>query len=234
MGMPRRHGHNWSQMPSGPDASHGNAAGVRYKNRGPTPSGPAVGTRPNEIPIAWYNAWLQQLPPASVTQLFAVQEARFNHALLADQAYSIGTMQVPAQTVWVFTDVEYYGMVPAVGMGAPPVLMAGEALHGIVRFELQFSGQVPYQVQGYRLNAYATPTQTPVQRGGWPWLNKTYGVQRMPSFALYARSDAKITVQGVIEDPPRFPIVKTGVNLHGFSIPEAVFNDIWEGLLGKS
>jgi len=204
------------------------------KPGGPTPVGGPEAPRPREIPINWFDAWLQQLPKASIVQLFGVQEARYDHTLTQNQTFSVGTMTVARQQVWIFTDIEYYAMTPAAGMSAPPAQLPQEALHGILRIDLTFGGKTPYHVDSSRLLGYATPGQQPTTRSGWPWLQKVFGAQRMPSFAVYARSEEEVRLEGVVEDVPRFPIVKVGVNLHGFTLPEALFDDIWKGMIGNN
>jgi hypothetical protein len=188
---------------------------------------PPPEVRSGSIPVDQVDAWLNELPKESVRQLLAAAEVRYDHRLPVGESFTLIAQEVESQYTWVLTDIEYYALVPTTGMQSPPKQLPRESLVGLVTFGIKFAGKTPMRELGLRLSPYSAPFQTPFTGSGWPWLNTFFGPQRMPSFALYAKSGERITVEAKIENQPRFPISKIGVNLHGFTISESLLNRVW-------
>lgn len=222
MGQPRRHGHRWSSVPT-PLADGAPAIAVR----GSLTPAAGPGAPPQAIPVRDLDAFLSALPRESVSFLSKSQEVRYDQALQVGQSIQIGSLKVPSKYVWIFTDVSFYAFGPAIGMGQAPQPLNRGALVGLLRLDLLFGGASPLNSQSYRMSPYSSPGQSPATTSGWPWLESTFGVSRMPSFALYAGETQAVEMNATVEDVPRFPITKIGVNLHGFSLPTATFSKIW-------
>lgn len=220
MAMTPRQGHRWSDAPAPTDK--GGVPAVRGTR---TAVGRSAGLK--VIPVKEMDSWLRSLPSDTIPQKLISDEIRYNHALNVGQGMTLSQTQVDKDTVWVFSDVEFYATAPRSAMNAPPKNLDPEALVGILRIELKFGGNAPLQTDARRMSPYATPGQTAATTSGWPWLQTPFGVQRMPAFALYATSEVQVDVIVTVEALPRFPIERIGVNLHGFTVPAALFSRAW-------
>jgi hypothetical protein len=222
-----RHGQRWFRGPT-PMPQGGDPVAVRTSR----PLNPAPQKAPavQVIPIKDVDGWIRSLPAKNVTWKTVSDEARYLHTLDVGQAMTIAAMEVDQNYVWIFSDIEFYATSPRAEMCAPPKNLSAEALVGILRLELKFGGTSPLGASAHRLSPYTTPTQkttaTPTT-SGWPWLETPVGVQRMPTFALYAQSTETVEVVAQVEALPRFPISRIGVNLHGFSVPAPLFDRAW-------
>ena len=221
---PRRHGLNWSRHPGGPIPT-----GAAKQATG-TPS--RTGKRPDQprvLPVDQVHAWLNQLPSDAVQQMALSYEVRWDNTIGANGTVSV----IPANTtvsqgqVWIFTDIEYYAITPTVGLQAPPTRINAAAFVGLVNFAVKFSDKVPIKDDGARMSPYISPSQTASTVSGWPWVNTVFGPSRMPSFAVYARGNESLKVDLTIQNPPRFPISKVGVNMNGFNLSETIFDSLW-------
>lgn len=223
MSTPRRHGVRWSSQPT--PLNEGAPAIALRGGLTPLPGPQATH---GVIAVKELDAFLSALPRESITFLTKSQEVRYDHSLIVGQSLPIGTpIIVPQQYVWVLTDVEFYAYGPSIGIGQAPRTINSGGLVGLLRLDLLFSGSSPINSQSFRMSPYTTPGQTTTSTSGWPWLERNFGVTRMPSYALYAKENQTIDLKATVEDLPRFPISKVGYNLHGFSIPSSSFSNIW-------
>ena len=219
MGMPPRQGQRWSDAPAPYDPGGIPARGGTRVGREPD--------KPRVIPVREMDSWIRSLPSNTIPQKLISDEVRYNHALSVGQSLTLSRSQVDKDTVWVFSDVEYYATAPPEAMNAPARLLDPGALVGILRMELKFGGNAPLQTDARRMSAYTEPSQSAASTSGWPWLRTPFGAQRMPAFALYAQAEVSVDVTVTVEALPMFPIDRIGVNLHGFSIPANLFNRTW-------
>jgi hypothetical protein len=191
-----------------------------------TRTGPAQ-VKPKIIPVKLMDEWVRSLPNNTIPQKLISDEVRYNHALNVGQTLQLSQTYVDKDTVWVFSDIEFYATAPCTAMNAPPKNLNPEALDGVLRIDLKFGGNSPLQTDARRMSPYSTPNQVAATTSGWPWLQTPFGVQRMPSFALYAGAEVSVEVLITVEALPRFPITRIGVNMHGFTIPAGLFNRAW-------
>lgn len=226
MAAPRRHGPRWSDMPT-PLARGGDATALRGDPLTPIGNPIESPSRHNTIPVREMDKWIRTLPPQRITHQVLSGEVMYNPALIVGQTLSILLVErVTASYVWVFTDVDYYATFPPPGgLVSVPQNLPAEALVGILKWELLFGGTSPFSTVAARMSPYAPGT--PRRTSGWPWLQTPFGVQRMPSFALYASGNEEIRVDITVEDLPRFPITRLGVNMHGFAVAANLFPTAW-------
>jgi hypothetical protein len=192
-----------------------------------TPAPPVAIASSPIINVRELDAFLSALPRESISFLAKSQEVRYDHTKIAGQSINIGSLAVPQNYIWVLTDVEFYAYAPSSGLGAQPKTLDEEALVGLLRLDILFGGSSPLNSQSNRMSPYTEPAQSAMSTSGWPWLERPFGVQRMPSFALYAKENQTVDLMCFVEVPPRFPIGKLGVNIHGFALPTSVFSGIW-------
>ena len=226
--QPARHGVNWSRHPGG----------VLVKRVGPAQgnvthiSGNHAEQEHDQrrvIPVDQVNYYLNALPKEQIVPQFISAEIRYNHALLPGQQLEIIAYTVEPQYTWVFTDIFYYATSPTANLQSAPQQLPPESLVGLINFSLKFGGSTPMKELARRFSPYAAPAQVPISAQGWPWLQTPFGAQRAPGgFAVYAKSQERVTVVGTVENRPRFPIHKIGVNMHGFTIPESILNEAWK------
>jgi hypothetical protein len=162
---------------------------------------PIAGARPspNTVTTRELDAFLNALPRESLSFLSKSQEIRYDHSLVVGGKLFIGQLVVPRSYVWVLTDAEFYAYGPTPGLGSQPTQLASGALVGLFRLDLLIGGTSPLQSQSVRMSPYTTPSQVAVTTSGWPWLEKTFGVQRMPSFALYASENESVDLELTVE-----------------------------------
>jgi len=139
----------------------------------------------------------------------------------------IASITVPNAYVWVINDVEFYATGPRPELMAAPLNLTAAGLLGLLRLDLLISGATPLQSNAHRLSPYTSPAQTTQSATGWPWLEKPFGTQRMPSFALFAKGGQIVEGVVTVENVPRFPITRIGFNMHGFTVPAAIFEQLW-------
>jgi len=222
MGTPRRHGQRWSTVPT--PLSDG-APGIAVRGD-LTPIG-SPKPRPQVVPVRELDAFLSALPRESLSFLLKSQEVRYDHSKKVGETITVGQLSVPQNYVWVLIDTEFYAYGPATGMGAAPTTINAGGLVGILKLAVRFGGSDPVNSLSYRMSPYTSPSQTAASTSGWPWLERSFGVNRMPSFALYAKENQVVSMKLTVESVPRFPITKVGANIHGFALPSAEFARIW-------
>ena len=223
MASPPRHGHRWSGIPTA--LQEGASPLALRGDLTPMASGEAC---PAVIPTKLVDFFLRSLPQDYVYFFNLSEEAQYNHAMVVGGKQVIASIPVPGSYVWVINDVEFYATGPRPEMMAAPLNLNQAGLLGMLRLDLLISGATPLQSTAHRLSPYTSPAQAAQSATGWPWLERPlFGTQRMPSFALFAKSGQ--TVEGIVtvESVPRFPITRIGFNLHGFTVPSAIFDRLW-------
>jgi hypothetical protein len=187
-----------------------------------------AGGGPRAIVVDQLQAWLNSLPPEVVQQKAYTYEAAYVAPAAPPSQIAVGSFQVTDGFVEVITDSEFYAIAPAGGFGMPPQRIPSGALLGLIRFALKFGDRDPMQITSGVRNPYLAATAAgAAAASGWGWTNLTFGAQRMPSFAIYAKSSERIEVTATIDNLPRFPITKLGMVLYGFTVPESTFGEIW-------
>jgi len=222
MGMPPRHGHRWSKIPT--PLSEGASPLAMRGELTPTPVDESC---LSVIPTKLVDFFLRSLPQDYIHFYNRSEERQYDHSLPVGGTQVIATLTVSQGYVWVINDAEFYATGPRPEMMALPLNLNSAALLGMLRLDLLISGMSPLQSGSHRLSPYTSPAQSPVGETGWPWLERPFGTQRMPSFALFAKEGQ--TVEGIVtvEAVPRFPITRIGFNLHGFTVPAAIFQRFW-------
>lgn len=222
MAMPPRHGLRWSTVPT--PLSSGAPANRVTGTLTPLPEEkdplPVIATR--EL-----DAFLQSLPRESTSFLIKSQEVRYDPSLKVGGQIRIGQIKVPQTYTWVFTDIAFYAFGPTPGLGAVPAHLNDGALVGILRLDILINGRDPVNSGSYRMSPYAAVGQVAQATSGWPWLNRSYGGQNMPSFAIYAKETANVDLVATVEAIPLFSITRIGVNIQGFAVPSVEFDKIW-------
>jgi len=175
--------------------------------------------------------WLRTLPPQKVTHLvLSGEQVYLNLFGIGQKTTILSFNKIPDGYVWVITDVDYYAtFVPPQGLFSVPTNVPPEALVGLLKWELLFGGVAPLQTVARRMSPYNVAPGSVQPTSGWPWMQTPFGVRRMPSFALFATGNEEITVEVTVEDLPRFPISRLGVNLHGFTVATAHLPSAWSG-----
>lgn len=245
-GTPPRHGVDQSTQVGHPYPS----AAAHRTPLTPTQLGQAqtqvtIGGMPmvGRIPIVDADAFFNALPSAMVQQIAKALEAYnsssvywddANNAPVPEARLTLASFSVPQQYVYIFTDIMFYALCPSRHLEGPPIALTGFQLSGTCHFELQFGGVTPLRVDGTSVSAQATPgqtsaeyTTTPAVNSGWASLDTPIGAQRTTGFAVYARSGQIIEVIVHLENRPRFFIQKFGAQLHGFTVPESLFDGIF-------
>jgi hypothetical protein len=227
MAAPRRHGHkHWPDAPT-PLSQGGDAAAVRGKplQRADVEEPKGYGV----IPTKEMEKWLRTLPPQKITHLVLSSERVWQPSRPVGFKFTLFSYdKIPDSYVWVITDVDYYAtFTPNDGLVSIPQNVPREALVGILKWELLFGGVAPLQTVARRMSPYNVAPGAVQSTSGWPWMETPFGVRRMPSFALFATGNEEITVEVTIEDLPRFPITRLGVNLHGFTVATAHLPSAW-------
>jgi len=225
--QPGRHGTRWPQQPSrvGPQER------AWWKEGQEQPGGQSVGpAKSGTLSVDQVDAFLNTLPSESIQHVVIADEQPYR-AVGAGGVLTLASVAVPENFVWIFTDVQYSAFTPNPAFGATPLQLPPAAVDGLMRFALKFGGRDPLTTKVGALNPYAGYTAQlaaiNIEQSGWPWLQKQFGTQRGLSFAIYAKSATEITVEANVDVVPRFPIMKIGVEMHGFSLPESLFNEIW-------
>jgi hypothetical protein len=182
------------------------------------------------ISIKEMDKWLRTLPPRKITHLVLSGERHYSHLWAVGTTINILSVpRVPDGYVWVITDVDYYAtFTPPAGLVSIPQNVPEEAFVGILKWELLFGGVSPVQTIARRMSPYNVAPGAVQSTSGWPWMETPFGPRRMPSFALYATGNEEIGVEVTVEDLPRFPITRLGVNLHGFTVAAAHLPSSWD------
>jgi hypothetical protein len=167
--------------------------------------------------------FLTSLPNPGIQQISIVQEVRYDpNYEVNDKIQLIGRV-VPEQMVYIFTDVVFFGLTPAHGLTGASEWLGQSALNGLLRFQLEFSNNTPMELEGVVVSPPAGTTLAPGRRGGWPFTDRRFGVQRSSGWALYAKEGVSIDASAVVDVIPRFPISVLGVEMHGFSLTHDIY-----------
>jgi len=227
-GMPSRHGVDWGRVAPAP--------AVRTDRIAPTPvPQPAPRTPVAQVaaagtfPVRVLDAFFQLLPDPSLQQFSQVVEGRWPVSVVAGTQIQLTNFLVPERYVYVITDVIYYATAPSPELEGLPVQIQPYQLSGLVRFALTVNGITPLRQDQSVHDPYAAVTAAAVARSGWPFVDHPFGAQRTSGFALYARSQAIVSAVASVDTPPRFSLTKVGAHMHGFGIPESVFELLFKG-----
>lgn len=223
MPAPPRHGHRWSNIPT---PLNEGASPLALRGDPLTPM-PGTGACPSVIPTRLVDFFLRSLPQDYVRFFNRSEEKQYNHAMIVGNTQTISGLVVPSNYVWVINDMEFYATGPRPELMALPLNLSSAALLGMLRLDLLISGASPMQSSSDRLSPYTSPAQVAQNATGWPWLERPFGTQRMPSFALFAKEGQTVEAVVTVEAVPRFPITRIGFNLHGFTVPSAIFEQLW-------
>ena len=222
MATPPRHGIRWSKVPTPL-----NEGASPLALRGALTPTPVDGPCPTVIPTRLVDFFLRSLPQDYVRFFNRSEEVQYDHSMVVGGKQTISGLVVPSNYVWVINDMEFYATGPRPELMALPLNLNSAALVGMLRLDLLISGASPMQSESSRLSPYTSPAQTPQSATGWPWLERPFGTQRMPSFAIFAREGQTVEAVVMVENVPRFPITRIGFNLHGFMMPSATFERLW-------
>jgi len=177
------------------------------------------------IPVKQLFTFFQSLPTPDLQQITRTVEGRWQTSTPTTGSLILASFAVPAQTVFIITDVLYYALCPSALYEGPLVALEEHQLAGLVRFDLSFNQTSPMETQATTASPYAAASTAASERSGWPMLNVPFGARRSSGFALFARSQQVVNVTAYIDVSPRFAISKLGAHLHGFSAPESRFEE---------
>lgn len=236
---PFRHGHDWHRSQPTPASPVGVQARNPFQLQPGTPL-PSADQQPGVVPVhevgvistQTLHAFYEALPDPSVQQLTKVVEAHWPHASTVGSILSLSTFAVPAQFVYILTDVLYYATCPSSFLEGPPVQLEAYQLTGLVHFELTLGDRQPMRIDSSMFSPYGDANTAAAAASGWSMLDQVFGARRGGSFALYARSSQEVKVQVVIDVVPRFSLTKLGAHFHGFAVPEGLFDDIFRRIKG--
>jgi hypothetical protein len=218
--MKTRHGRQYANLPSRISEAQGQA------NRVLSPK-PDATDRKTPVSVGrspW--SFLEDLPNPNISHVSLAGGVVYDAGLSAGTAFPIFSTKVPDGRVWAITDVTYYATAPGAGYSAAPVELPPATLSGLIRFQFLTNQR---SEGGTRAVTVASPygTAAAKQQQGWYWLERPFGPTRGPSFAFYATSGSNILVQGIVDDPPRFPISQIGVRVEAFALTDTLYSRIW-------
>jgi hypothetical protein len=226
MGHPNRTGPDWGrQQPTAAPrvTSITGRGGASIGQRVPLA---AAQEQAQAIPVKQLFPFFQSLPTPDLQQISKTVEARWPQAAYAvGQTVELASFVVPAQSVYIVTDVLYYALCPSALYSGPLIALEEHQLVGIVRFELSFNQNAPMQNDMDVIDPYSLPGANTYHRSGWPLLNVPFGARRSSGFALFARSGQTVSITASVDEIPRFVITKIGAQFHGFSASESRFEE---------
>jgi hypothetical protein len=229
-GTPPRHGPDWGRGQRTP--AGGVQAGLPYASAFFGQMLPQAGAVPTNavqaagiFPVWQLNTIFDVLPDPATQLLALTQEVRWNAALVAAKQGTVLSTVVPQKYAYIITDIFYYALAPSSLLAGPPARLTAEQLAGLVHFELKLNNLAPMKDDTSLVNPYTT--DDPATDSGWANLEQPYGPQRNGRFAVYARSGQKVEVLAMIDTEPRFMLSKLGAHIHGYSLPETTFAEIF-------
>lgn len=223
MSTPRRHGVRWSTQPA-PATSDDYAAWLQYGQTGVSQPGTGAGV----LQVDQVNGFLNALPQYAFVPFFTISaDVLYDNTLAAEGLQDIYSFGIDQGLAYVFTDIYYYALVASLDRQGVSELLPPPALIGIVHFDFLISGNPKLRVRSQRVPAYQT-TGAAQGSSGWPWIDRTFGSNRVPAFALYARGGETVDIRLMVETPPRFPIDRVGVEVAGFTVPDSLLEGIWD------
>ncbi|MFH1645992.1 MAG: hypothetical protein ABIB11_06185 [Candidatus Omnitrophota bacterium] len=226
MGMPPRHGHGGvSRIPV-------NVQQGQIQPKTPQQNQPRIQT-PQVIPVDLINSFYANLPKPGLQQVSYANEAPYNEADFqpGQNGFSAASIKAPEQFVLVVTDFNFYAITPGSGLGTPPRQLSSYQLVGLLYCDLRIGDRSPMRIDTISVSPYAAATSTTTLITGWPYIDTSFGAQRMDIFALYVRSTQYFSVwyrpvgNGHVA---RFAIRKLGWRMDGFIIPETDFEAIFD------
>jgi len=218
MGMPPRHGHGgWSDLPVQADVPiEGQGVGVFT----PQAETQKAGFLDRET-------FLRALPHPGLTQMALAESVKWDPTTTSSTIVTVAGMTVPDQTVYVFCDFVFFAQAPAKGLQCPSIRLNPAALAGYFRFEVIFGGRTPMQLEVTPVGVMCGSMRDQTRRGGWPFTDRAVGVQRVTSFAIYAKAGQDVQARVNVDVVPDFPLTLVGVEMHGFAIPATTWAEIW-------
>ena len=211
--------------------------------KGGPPSAPPPPPKPRILPVRVLQAFYEQMPPDGIQQFSLAGEAQYSSDAFGEgEEWTLYNTVIPELVVYVFTDIFFYAVAPSQGLGGIPMTVGTYGLSGSVTFVLRFSGRAPMLQSMQAVAAHpvgaagagavaGAPTVYPNPLSGWGYLNEPFGAQRTSGFAVYARGREEVQFNLLPPNPtqlPRFPLNKFGVKLHGFAVPESIFDKLWQ------
>lgn len=219
---PPRHG-----VPGGWPDWPGHAATLRSQTARLAPAGES-GVGKVVMPARLSDAFLTDFPDPGIQQLALHTSQFYRPNLAVGSVIAITSLSVPIGMVYVLTDVMFFALAPGANIWGGSDKVPEGALSGFLRFELLFSARPPLQLEGFFINPVAGLNRVLGQRSGWPWMDRTFGVQRAPAFAVYAKENIQLEARATIDEVPQVPLTTLGVELHGFSVAMNIFSDLFK------
>jgi len=208
-----RHGHGWDRQTIAPPQQQGPVA--------PPPEPAYVGADRNShgiIPVRSVDAFFQALPPEAIQFVAYTGDVRLTSSnLVVNAKIDITSFEVPANTAFVITDVQWFGLVPSRFSNVPLLSIGPEQLAGLIRFDLTFNGNAPISATANMVNPYGSAPA--VSRTGWPYVELSQSPNR-GTFVMYAKSRQVITAKAYIDVIPQFWLTMLGVRVLGYALPE--------------
>jgi hypothetical protein len=167
--------------------------------------------------------------PAPDIQQVARHDSYEYDLFTADTTASITSLTVPDGMAMIISDVEFYATTPSPYLTGALVRYPVGAFAGQLRWQLLFNDRSPLEMEGYFISPRGTRPQLGI-RSGWPFLNKTFGVERAPTFALYAREGVTIEARVTVDVVPEAVISTIGVLLNGCTLPMVTFSKAFPGV----
>lgn len=234
MGQPPRHGHGgWSQRPtrvSPPIALPRTDAAPQPRTPSPERALEVEERNVGVIRNKEIDVFLTQFP-APVIQHFTRHESLLWDPLefgLRGAVVQMFEATVPRNMVYIVTDIQWFAIGPGPGIASPPTLLDEAAVYGQMHFQILFNGITPLELEGEYANVTGIPSPAGIGRvNGWPFLQRDVG-EECPCFAVYARSNAKVTGRFTTVANQTFPITAVGTRINGFTLPMNVWSTIWE------
>jgi hypothetical protein len=232
MGSPTRHGVDWGRVapsPVGPKE-------LDVSKPGGSSGGPFMPGTTQVMPVSVIDAFFEELPEPAIQPIIKTVEGQYTFTQINPNNPNLpgvllpiqfALFTVPQQYVYIIVDVTYYATTPAKKLNMPAVVLGPEQLVGLARFDLTFSGRQAARFDMQVVSPYANTGTTPSLLTGWPFLETKFGPQRTTGFAVYARSSQQVLVTVYFDVIPQFLITKLGAHMHGYAVPEAMFDGLY-------
>jgi hypothetical protein len=197
------------------------------------------GRRHSVIPVSIVDAFYQMLPNPSIQQQAIKGEVAFSFFdVQTEDGLEISNIATRSQQVYIWTNLNFYALIPGDGMSAPPTQMDMHQLSGLLRFTLQIDNISPMNLITSSVSPYIDPLYGDAGfLDGWDTLDRDFGATRYGSaFALYARSGQRTRISMKAVDrtrPPRFVLNRIGYEINGYVASEADFDEVWRRTTGR-
>lgn len=231
MGTPGRHGHDWSQVPVPARRLEGGQASSSSSSKTST-SGTSAAKEAvaGTIPVELLHAFYQALPPYGIQHFALTFQIPYRAPEFLMRTVGLMTLvrEVPQGLVYVITDMTNFMTIPGAALNAPEQQLDDYALLGLLRFRLLIGDRAPMILDSIVSSPNApAPGAVVGLQTGWSVLNETFGAKRSGGFAVYARSRQSVKVEVIPDDVPEFLTSRAGCHMHGFTVPEATFDEIF-------